>query len=408
MADWVPDVKNDWVPDVKQDWIPDKTFLQKAQDINKGIGEGIITTVGGATSWIPQGLVAALETPDAIYNAATGNDAPNYTEAQKVGEKLAFQPETELGKDITSAVQYPFKKLEEGQKGAGEKTYEIAKEYVPDSVASAIAAGVETSIAAVPFIMGGVIGRGVKKTINLPSDIIKGAEQTNISKLRAEQAKQPFGTVPIKAEDVQIPSTTPAPVVIKPTIKEVNKAEPAPTSQEPIGITKSAKAALDINQKILEKGFNELPKDELAQYNTITKEGQKNLVGSLLTDENKLFEIAKSNEPMPAGVSPQYLFNVAKSLAEKKGDIDLMRDLAQSPIAEQRSVIAQRLGASAWENSPTDTVSRIMEVKKAREAQVVKPEIITREKVALKKETNNILLPKEELMWDNFLRKIAC
>ena len=377
-------------------------MAENALNMATGIPASLIGMAAGVgtQALVTDKTLQALGIEGGVTNAAQNVE-------RNVSDFLTYKPRSEQGQVIQEQINKPVSVLGATPQPILSIPANIGREVVkpilqsydaPEGVQYVTNKGAEVA----GYVAGGKLVKGAKGELTKVADAIK--EKTNLKGIEDVIPQDGIKLSEVKWDE-------PKPVTQEPmanTTAQPIKVAPEATSQEPIGITKPAKAALDINQKILEKGFNELPKDELAQYNTITKEGQKNLVGSLLTDENKLFEIAKSNEPMPAGVSPQYLFNVAKSLAEKKGDIDLMRDLAQSPIAEQRSVIAQQLGASAWENSPTDTVSRIMEVKKAREAQVVKPEIITREKVALKKETNNILLPKEELMWDNFLRKIAC
>ena len=170
---------------------------------------------------------------------------------------------------------------------------------------------------------------------------------------------------------------------------------------------KPAKAALDINKELVEKGFEGLPDNELARYNTIQKVEEVGKVQQLVSNPD-FFEMAKGNKPLPEDVHPQVLFNVAINEATKAGNIDMLMDLAKSPIAEQRSLAAQQLGASGWEKPTNNIVKAIQEVKQDRESKIRSPQIKEKVRKVLNEEVKKINLSKEELSWDRFLSKIEC
>lgn len=203
--------------------------------------------------------------------------------------------------------------------------------------------------------------------------------------------------------------------------KPVEKVEPTATSQaekvaQPIETVKTAempaegkpaKAALDINQDLIDKGMEGLPENELARYNPIQKKEEVGKAQALVSNPD-FFEMAKGNKPIPEDVHPQVLFNVAINEATKAGNIDMLMDLAKSPIAEQRSLAAQQLGASAWEKPVNNIVKTINEVKKVRESKIKNPKVKEVVKTKLREEVSKINLSKEELNWEKFLSKIEC
>lgn len=172
---------------------------------------------------------------------------------------------------------------------------------------------------------------------------------------------------------------------------------------------KPAKSAVDVNKVIAEKGFEALPDEELAKYNPITKADTISKIDTLLkADESSAIEMAKGNMPIPNDIQAQVLFNTVEKLAEQKGDIQTLMDLAKSPLAEQRSLSAQNLGASAWNKIKDTIVEKIQEVKKARESKITDVKMKEKVSKSLKEETQKINLSKEELSWDRFLSKIEC
>lgn len=208
-----------------------------------------------------------------------------------------------------------------------------------------------------------------------------------------------------KPEEIKI-EPKPEPIKVQP--------KQAETNYETEGEPKPSKAALDVNKKLAEKGFDTLPEDELAKYDSHSKAGVVQKVTELVTtDLEKAKEMAKGNIPTPNDIHKQVLFNTVEAIAEKNGDFNTLYDLAQSPIATERSVAAQTLGASAWAKVKNTVVDKIQEVKKARTERAEKQtkdfaKKKTEIRQSLKKEVDNLHLNKEEVLWSKFIKEIAC
>lgn len=194
-----------------------------------------------------------------------------------------------------------------------------------------------------------------------------------------------------------------------PTMAEQLKAqlEPAaPSSEE----TKPAKAALDINKSLVEKGFKALPESELAQYSTITKADQIEKVGNILaSDVEGAKQMALGNTAVPEGVKSQVLYNAVKEYAKEHNDVQLMIDLAKSPIAEERSLAAQTLGSSGFNNGDsTDPVELIAEANKklakANEPKAAKA--VAEETSKFRQAVKKARAPKQN--WNSFIDSITC
>lgn len=133
----------------------------------------------------------------------------------------------------------------------------------------------------------------------------------------------------------------------------------------------TAKAATDINRRLVAQGIDELPQHELSNFTSITKAEQTDKVAKIITtDAEKAQRMAIGQEKIPTDVHPQVLFNAVKNKAIQEGDGETLRALASSPLAKQRSLAAQALGASGFDNGPVDVVKAISDINKARENRI--------------------------------------
>ncbi len=174
----------------------------------------------------------------------------------------------------------------------------------------------------------------------------------------------------------QTPQNAPTSVSTSETQKgAVNKPVTRGTGLKDIKTSQSstAKVSSDINKKLVSQGFNELSDEETSHFNSITKADQVEKVSNLLTnDAEKTQRMATGEEKIPNDVHPQVLFNAVKNKAIQEGDGELLRALASSPIAKQRSLAAQSLGASGFNNGETDAVQAISDINKAREGKAAR------------------------------------
>ena len=175
--------------------------------------------------------------------------------------------------------------------------------------------------------------------------------------------------------------------------------------------TKVAKAASDIDKKIVSQGLDELPEEELAKYTPITKEKTINDVAEIMGDWEGSKKMAITGENIPGHIKNQVLFNAVKNKALKEGDYNLMRELAGSPIASERSLHAQELGSAAFNNETDDVVVHMQDVAKSREKAVLsrikEPTLAKAQEKVIKEIKAKIpKIPKET--WGSFIDSIKC
>lgn len=133
-----------------------------------------------------------------------------------------------------------------------------------------------------------------------------------------------------------------------------------------------AKAASDVNAKIVNQGFDELPAEEQARFNSVSRSQQVDSITNLMNSDIEGAKAMAVTGRVPKEIDPQILFNAVKNHASETGNVDLQIELAKSPIASQRSILAQKLGASATLNDPADAVSIISHTNRNIEANIEK------------------------------------
>lgn len=193
--------------------------------------------------------------------------------------------------------------------------------------------------------------------------------------------------------------------VAQPIKKDV--AAQAPVDAEP----KISKAARDINTSLVKKGFESIPADEQAKYTPVKKAEQiKNISDLMTTDIEKAKAAATGKEPVPAGILPQPLFNAIEQHAIETGDVQLLRDLAKSPVATQLSEAGQALGSHGFNdtpNSPVDAIKRVADARaeaiKAKTGKTVEKAITD----TVKQIKDSVKKPSKS-DWASFIQELRC
>lgn len=206
--------------------------------------------------------------------------------------------------------------------------------------------------------------------------------------------------VPIKSPDV-LPSqyiksdVTPQVPITKP----ITTVEPIVPPREP-GVAKSAS---DINQTLVRQGFDALPIEEQAKYTPQSyKADAQKLIDTPIED---IKAMVKGEKPMT--VNPQIAFNVLEKYATEKGDVQLLRDMAKSPITTKLSEAGQTLGGHGFNDNPNSAVKIIQDVQKSRES---RPSIVKTKKVAIdevKAEIKKTSVTKRQT-WEDFINSVKC
>lgn len=166
------------------------------------------------------------------------------------------------------------------------------------------------------------------------------------------------------------------------------------------------KAATDLNAGLVQKGFDALPADQLARYTPTTKAEQIARVTDIMGDIDRATKIALGQEPIPSGVQSTVLFNALTEHAFKNNDYSLIRDLANSPLAEQSSLAGQSLGATGFNKPASNPVEAIREIQKVRQERAAELQQ-TSKKVSdtIKKEISK---RNTKQTWAEFVKSIEC
>jgi len=119
-------------------------------------------------------------------------------------------------------------------------------------------------------------------------------------------------------------------------------------------------------------------------------------------------KMIRGEEPLPGNLRGTSLITAMEEVIKKNKDAELAYELANSPLITETSVAAQELRLAA-ERTPDSATSKIIEIKKAREAKIKDlPKDRTATKKALAEEMKKNNLPKEELSFNKFLENITC
>jgi hypothetical protein len=299
---------------------------------------------------------------------ATSQDAVKAeVEAQRVAEKWKGlvpmnAPEQALSDTVQKVAGYPFEVVGKGVDAAlkyGPTITEQGAEYIgpldmPENILYPIRTGAQ--LAAGPYIGKGIkaVGKGIKSAAESIKEV-RGIPN-NVEYIGPIEE--------MKATEVN-PVETIAPESTSPEI-----VQPGATSRVAEPLTPEgniAKAASDINKLLAEKGLETLPEEELARYTPTTKAAQVEKIATLM-DDGTARDMAVGKTPIPEGVMPQALFETVKRKAIAESDVDTLHELASSPLAAERSLAAQKLGAAGYDRTPIleDPVKVMQDVQNTR------------------------------------------
>lgn len=178
---------------------------------------------------------------------------------------------------------------------------------------------------------------------------------------------------------------------------------------------KPTKTASDISQALVKKGFEALPDEKQASYTPQSYKAVAEKVGSMM-DENieNVKSMATGKTPIPRDVNPEILFNAVEAHALKTGDVDLLRELADSPVSKT-SEAGQTLGAHGYNDNPNSAVDLIKSVKKAREGAIIKKGKTVPEAEKEVKDVEEKSLEAEvkansskRPTWEEFIKELQC
>jgi hypothetical protein len=177
------------------------------------------------------------------------------------------------------------------------------------------------------------------------------------------------------------------------------------------GEMKTSRLAEGVADKVVEGRLAERF-EGLPQYETINIKEQVKQADSLIkTDLEQAKRIALGAELPPPGLLPESVFTALEQYATKKGDIELLRDLAtSSALSVEASAMGQRI-RMLGEREPHSAVSIIRTVARNRENAAVKKlkgKTLVEAKAATVAEIRRHIEKPKADAWSSFVESIKC
>lgn len=189
-------------------------------------------------------------------------------------------------------------------------------------------------------------------------------------------------------------------------LKQIPTETVAPESN--IGVSKVAQS---VNAKSIEKNLTTGFKD-LAGYEKINIKDQAQRASGVLKNMDDTLAMLRGEKQVPNGLNEAMFLKAAEDHAYATKNIDLLQEIAKSPLTSETSRSAQTLRALA-ERDPDSATAKIMELKKAREEAMLKKtkqrdaaKIVSEAKKEIKKKIKEAEPTRET--WSSFIDSIKC
>ena len=224
----------------------------------------------------------------------------------------------------------------------------------------------------------------------------------------------PKAEVPVPKPEVtpQIEAKAPVVEAPKPTInsdiaptKTVGRTTQTLKPIEGTGAIKTRGVSQGVEANAIEKkltdNFGDLP-----EYRQVSMKDQAQKAADFITkDPEGARAVAMGEKAPPKGVLPESVFVAAEQKATAEGDVQTLRDLANSKLASSATTMGQRI-RTLGERDSSSPLAAIQEVQKARaEAQAARG--VTAEKVTNTIKTA-IRKTNTKETWSSFVESITC
>lgn len=246
-----------------------------------------------------------------------------------------------------------------------------------------------------------------------------GTAKQGIAKLPASEQKAALASVN-KTHETQLDTlnnsylkgdvpVTAAKTATTAGVKTVPSQKAAIDPEAKVNGVKVSGIAQDINDKAVSKGLTDGFKD-LSTFDSKTDKDQAERITSFVKeDPEKALKVVSGEEKVPAGMSGSYFYKTMSDQAEKTDDVELMRQLAKSPLATEGSVHAQEL-QFLRDRNPDSAVSAMKTVATARAKAVegkLKTTVTKATNDTVKEIKSNIKAPTK-LEWHSFVDSLKC
>lgn len=199
------------------------------------------------------------------------------------------------------------------------------------------------------------------------------------------QATTPKPEVPFSAEKVNEPGYKPL------------------TPAESTGPTRTSTLASKVQAKAIAEGMS-VDNSELPEYNQVNMKEQNAFAADLVANEpEKAMRIAMGEEPPPAHILPEKVFEAVEKKATLEGDGETLNKLAtKSNMSSQATAMGQRIRALG-DRDPMSPVRAIREVSEARKARATPTRV--RDTV---RQIRQAITPPTKDDWSSFIDDIKC
>ena len=219
-------------------------------------------------------------------------------------------------------------------------------------------------------------------------------------------SEKPVKTEPV-APEKPVESAPASPSAnIEAAVENPSKKPPAAPEKRKsgVGVSIEAKAI----EGDLTKGF-----EGTAEYDAVTIKDQAQKAADLVNNDlERARRIVAGKENLPNDLRAAPLITAMERLARKNGDVELLKDLAESPLTAETSIHAQEMRLLR-EREPNSPVKLIQELQKTREdalkKRLGKRTVKDTVKDEVKKIQNEIkkTVPKKP-EWVEFIKNLQC
>lgn len=203
---------------------------------------------------------------------------------------------------------------------------------------------------------------------------------------------------------------------IKPPAKVTARlSESAKVDGKPVEVVeargKPSKVGLSIEARAIEKKLTE-GFGGTAEFDTITLQGQEGLFYNLMKSKpESVSRMIRGEEPVPSNLRAASIIHYGEKYALENNNVQLLRDLAKSPLASEISISAQemRIARERYGDSPVKLIQDIQKVRETRVEKSTKKQIKQVKEGHIKEMKSYIeKSASKRPTWEQFINEIKC
>jgi len=172
--------------------------------------------------------------------------------------------------------------------------------------------------------------------------------------------------------------------------------------------TNVSKLSKGVEASAIEKGLIDGLED-LPEYSKIKMKDQAKLAADFLRDNPQAaLRVARGLEDAPGRLLPESVFKAVEIQAIKNGNIKVIKELANSKLSSEATIMGQRIKALDVKN-PNSPVEAIREIIKIREKNYIKTgKVVKAEVKKIVKDIKKSIKKPGKNDWNEFIKSIKC